>query len=213
MLPNRRAFIVLGLVLALAAGGSLAELKEGRDYETIAPTQPTEAVGRVEVTEFFWYGCPHCYALEPLLNRWLRVLPRDVVFRRVPADFGRWTQAARLFYALEAIGEEARLRGELFDAIHLERLSYTREAEVTDWLAKKGVDRQQFTGAYHSPAVHDRVERAKQLTQAHGVDGVPTLVIGGRYRVSPLTVGAHEGMLATVDELIVRVKAAQAGSK
>jgi len=213
MLPTRCTFAVVALVLALAAGDTFAELKEGRDFETLSQAQPTDAIGKVEVTDFFWYGCPHCYALEPVLNKWLKGFPKDVVFRRVPADFGRWTQGARLYYALEAIGEEGRLRAELFDAIHLERLGYTKESDVTDWLVKKGVDKERFTNAYNSSAVQSKVQGAKQLTQSYGVDGVPTLVVGGRYRTSPITVGGHDAMLAVVDELIAKVRAEQAAKK
>jgi len=213
MPPIRSMLAVAALVLALVATGAFAELKEGRDYEVLAQAQPTEVVGKVEVLEFFWYGCPHCYALEPVLNKWLKVLPKDVAFLRIPADFGRWAQGARLFYALEAIGEEGRVRGELFDAIHLERLSYTKESDVSEWLVRKGVDKQKFTQAYASATVQSKVQRAKQLTLSYGVDGVPAVVVGGRYRASPLTVGGHEAMLATVDELIGKARAELAGQK
>jgi len=213
MVNLHRLYAMLALALVVAASNAFGELKEGSNYEVLAQTQPTEAIGRIEVTDFFWYGCPHCYALEPVLNKWLKTLPQDVVFRRVHADFGRWTQGARLFYALEAIGEESRVRSEFFDAIHVERLSYTKESDVADWLSKKGVDRQQFTAAYNSSAVQSEVQRAKQLTQSHGVDGVPTVVVGGKYRTSPGTVGGHEAMLAVVDQLIVKVRDEQARKK
>ncbi len=151
--------------------------------------------------------------MEPVLKRWLATLPKDVVFRRVHADFGRWTASVKLYYALEALGEEGRLRSALFDAIHMEHLSYTKEPELVEWLSKKGIDRDKFSAAYNSPAVLSQAQRALQATKAHGVDGVPTLVIGGRYRTSPSTVGGHEAMLATVDELIAKVRDEQARKK
>ena len=206
MLARRRLLVAVGLVLAVATTAAVAELKDSSNYETLAPPQPTLAGGGIEVTEFFWYGCPHCYALEPVLGKWLNALPKDVVFRRVHADFGRWGAGARLYYALEALGEEARLRRELFDAIHLEHLAYTKESELADWLATKGVDRARFSAAYHSSEVDAKVKNALVLTQSHGVDGVPTLVVAGRYRTSPSTVGGHEAMLAVVDELIAKAR-------
>ena len=112
-MPSVRSLILaISLLLALVAAGAQAELKEGHDFAAIAP-QPTEAKGKIEVTEFFWYGCPHRYDFEPVLNQWLKTLPKDVAFRRVPAIFpnGRWTPGAKLFYALQAIGEENRLHG------------------------------------------------------------------------------------------------------
>ena len=197
----------LGLLLGLAAPVGAVELTEGSNYQTIIPAQPTASAEGIEVSEYFWYGCPHCYALEPLLKTWLQTLPKDVVFRRVHADFGRWGAGARLYYALDAIGEEARLRSALFDAIHVDRLAYTREADVSDWLVARGVDRGRFSSAYNSAAVAAKVKEAQASTQAHGVDGVPTLVVGGRYRASPTTVGGHEALLAVVDALIAKLRA------
>ncbi len=204
---------LMTLLLALVATSAFAELKEGDNYETLAQAQATAAAGKVEVAEFFWYGCPHCYALEPVLNKWMQTLPKDVVLRRVPADFGRWVQGVRLFYALETIGEEARVRGELFDAIHKERLGYTKEPDVTEWLAKKGIDREKFTTAYNSAAVQTKVQGAQQLTLAYGVDGVPTVVVGGKYRTSSAMVGGHDALPAIIDQLIVKVRAEQALKK
>lgn len=201
---------VMALLLAFAATGAFAELKEGGNYETLAQAQPIDANGKIEVVEFFWYGCPHCYALEPVLNKWQQTLPKDVVFRRVPADFGRWMQGVRLFYALETIGEENRIHGELFDAIHKERLGYTKETDVTEWLARKGVNREKFTAAYDSSAVQAKVQGAQQLTLTYGVDGVPTVIVGGKYRTSSNMVGGHDALPAIIDQLIAKVRAEQA---
>jgi protein dithiol oxidoreductase (disulfide-forming) len=207
----RNLFLFVALLLALASGGAAAELKEGRDYAAISPPQPTLARGKVEVIEFFWYGCPHCYDFEPVLNKWLKTKPQDVVFRRIPALFpsGRWAPAVKLFYALEAIGEEDRVHGALFDAIHVERMDYTSEAKVTDWLAQKGVDRRKFAEAYNSQAVQDKLKRAQEMTQAYGITGVPTVVIAGKYQTSNTLAGSHEVLPEIMDQLIVKVRAEQ----
>lgn len=210
-----RMLMTAGLVcgLTLATGVlQAAELKEGKDYTVLSQTQPTDAKGKIEVTEFFWYGCPHCYEFEPTLNTWIKTLPKDVAFRRVPADFGRWTGGAKLFYALEALGEETRLHKELFDAIHgNERLNFNNESAVADWLAKKGVDRKKFTEAYNSFSVQSSVSRAQQLTRNHGLNGVPNVIIGGKYMTNNVLTGSFEALPAIMNQLIAKVRAEQGG--
>lgn len=199
-----------GLLLALLAAGASAELREGKDYVLI-PQQQTDARDKIEVTEFFWYGCPHCYDFEPVISKWLASLPRNAVFRRVPAIFpgGRWAPAAKLYYALEAIGEADRMHRQVFDAIHLERMNYISEADVTDWLEKKGVDRKKFSEAYNSFAVKAKVERSLQLTEAYRVTSVPMIVIAGKYQTSNTLVGSHEAVPGVMDELIAKASAEQ----
>ena len=207
----RSGLAALALTLALGAAG--VELKEGVNYQTLAQAQPTETPGKIEVSEFFWYGCPHCFALEPVLAKWLAALPVDVAFRRIPADFGRWTAGARLYYALVALGEESRLRGELFDAIHNGGLFHTKEADVSEWLAKRGVAPARFSAAYNSPAIADKLKQSQLLTKAHGLDGVPTLVVAGKYWTSSTLAGGHEGVPAVLDALIAKARAEQSRTK
>lgn len=206
-------FVIISLLLAVFAGSAVAEIKEGKDYAVIPQPQPTDAKGKVEVTEFFWYGCPHCHEFEPTLTKWLKTLPKDVVFRRIPADFGRWTAGAKLYYALDTIGEEERLHKDLFDAIHLERLNFNLESEVTDWLVKKGVDRKKFSDAYNSFAVQSKVSRAQQLTRAYGLNGVPMVIIGGKYMTSNSMTGSFEALPPVMDELIAKVRTEQSKKK
>jgi len=207
---GRILLLATALLLPCLTSGVRAALKEGEEFKLIAP-QPTEAVGKIEVTEFFWYGCPHCHELEPVLNRWVTTLPKDVAFRRVPAIFldARWAPAARLYYTLEALGEENRLRSALFDAIHVQRLNHTSEAEVGEWLAKQGVERGKFAAAYHSAAVQAKINRAQELTQAHAVRGVPAIVVGGKYFTSSGMVDSNAALPAILDELIAKVRAEQ----
>ena len=198
------------LLLTLLSAGAAAELREGKDYVLI-PQQQTDSRDRIEVTEFFWYGCPHCYDFEPVISKWVAKLPANAVFRRIPAIFpgGRWAPAAKLYYALEAIGETERLHRQVFDAIHLERMNYVNEADVTDWLEKKGVDRKKFSEAYNSFAIKAKVERSLQLTEAYRVSSVPMMVIAGKYQTSNTLVGSYEALPAVMDELIVKALAEQ----
>jgi len=202
---------IAGLVLALVAGGVSAELKEGSDYAKISPPQPSAA--KIEVIEFFWYGCPHCHAFEPALSQWLKTLPKDVEFRRVPVDFGRWMPGVNLFYALDAIGEEQRLHGELFDAIHLEQMNFNSEAAVADWLAREGVDRRKFVDAYHSIAVRNNIRYAQQMSKDYGLNGVPAMAVGGRYLTSNVMAGGFDELLIVVDQLIAMQRAERALQK
>ena len=172
-------------------------------YMEINPPQPTEAQGKVEVIEFFWYGCPHCYALEPVLNPWVKKLPKEASFRRVPAIFNeQWGVAARVFYTLEAIDEDARMHSPLFDAIHKENLRITDETAMTTWLAKKGVDVEKYKAAYRSFGVETKLKRALQMTQAYRIDGVPALAIQGRYVLSASMINDRQELLNATDQVI-----------
>lgn len=202
------------LALSLLSGASLAaDIREGKEYALLPQTQPTDAKGKVEVIEFFWYGCPHCYEFEPTLKTWTKSLPPDVAFRRVPADFGRWTGGAKLFYALEALGEEDRLHKELFDAIHgNERLNFNSEAAVADWMAKKGIDKKKFADAYNSFSVQSNVSRAQQLTRSYALTGVPTVIVGGKYLTNNGMTNGFDAMPAVLNQLVAKVRAEQGGS-
>lgn len=212
----RKLMLLLGIVLLAVAGpGSAVEIKEGKHYTVLNPQRPVDAKDKIEVTEFFWYGCPHCYEFEPTLNAWLKTLPKDVAFRRVPADFGRWTGGAKLFYALEALGEEDRVHKDLFDAVHRDRLDFNNQAAVGEWLAKKGIDRKKFDEAYNSFSVQSNVSRAQHLTRTHALTGVPAVIVGGKYVTNNVMAGGFEQLPAVMNELIARLRpsAAPAAAK
>jgi thiol:disulfide interchange protein DsbA len=195
---------LIGSCLALAAGA--ADLQEGRDFRVINPplTVPSD---RIEVTEFFWYGCPHCFDLEPPLAAWAASLPAGVSFRRVPAipANDKWLPAARLYYTLEAMGLADKLHFEVFAAIHVGRQRIDDEKSIFEWAAKKGLDSQQFLAAWSSPGVQSRVRQSRLLGAAAGLTGVPAVMVHGRYLV--LARGSHEELLANIDSLVARVRA------
>ena len=176
--------------------------EEGMDYNEIRPAQATDSPGKIEVTEFFWYRCPHCYALEPQLASWLKQLPKDVQFRRVPAIFNdEWAIDARIFYTLDTMGQEERVHRALFDAIHQQggvRLKGEAYAKwVADWVAKQGVDAKKYDETYRSFSVQTKVRRATQMTNAYKFDGVPAIAVQGRWLVN-----ASNTMLSTTSYLI-----------
>ena len=214
MLNIRKWLGLAGLALALAAGAAGAASQAGREYKVLAAPQPTESGAKIEVLEFFWYGCPHCFDLEPFLRKWTPKLPKDVDFRRIPAiPTERWASNARTFYTLEALGELERLHGEVFDAVHIDRVNLNDEKIQLDWMAKKGVDRKKFGEAWSSFTVQSKLKRAAQLNQAYEVTGVPTLVVDGKYTTSVSMAGSPEQLMKTLDELIVKARAERAKKK
>jgi thiol:disulfide interchange protein DsbA len=176
----------------------------GHAYVAMEVPQRQETKGKIEVIEFFSWGCPHCYEFYPLLPRWLATLPKDVTFRRVPVSFGHpeWDNLARAYYALQSTGDLARLDGPIYEAVHKEHLSLFDEESITAWVAKHGVNAARFTAAYRSFAVDTSVGQAQQMVMDYRVDGIPTMAIGGRYEVST----DHTKMLAVVDELIAKTR-------
>jgi protein dithiol oxidoreductase (disulfide-forming) len=193
-----------GLLLALAVSAQGAP-SEGVDYIEVKPPQSVDSPNKIEVIEFFWYRCPHCYALEPELESWVKRLPRDVQFRRVPGILNEeWAVDARIYYALEAMGEVGRLHRSLFDAIHQQggvRLHGDAFAKwVADWLAKQKVDMAKYDAALHSFTVESKLRRAAQMARSYGLDGVPSLTVQGRYLVVAST--SQKAMLDTTDFLI-----------
>ena len=193
--------IALTALLALP-GLALAQGKFA--YTELKPTQPTEsAAGKIEVLEFFWYGCPHCYSLEPSIEVWTKKLPADVQFRRVPAVFNeRWGHDAAIFYTFEALGVLDKLHRPFFDAIHRDRLRTEDQQALSQWLEKNGVDSNRFYSTLKSFGVQTRVRRATQLTVAYRIDGTPAMAVQGRYTVSAEQGRSHQGMMETVDHLL-----------
>jgi len=164
---------------------------------------PTDSKGKVEVIEFFWYECPHCYSLEPYIEAWLKKLPKDVEFRRVPAMFNQqWALSGRVYYTLEAIGELDRLHRPLFDAIHNGGLKITNMKQLQDWLERQKVDLGKFNAAFKSFAVESRLKRALELTQASKIESVPVLMVNGRYLATAEMAKGEGRMLNIVDSLI-----------
>lgn len=194
---------VMGLALVFAAGLAQAQPAAGVEYRELAAAQPTDTAPKIEIIEFFWYGCPHCYNFEPLIEPWVKKLPKDTQFRRIPAIFSDgWAQGARAYYTLEAIGELQRLHKPLFDAVHTgSKLNVANEAALTEWLGKQGVDTKKFAAAYRSFSVEGKVKRAAQLTQAYKIEGVPTMAVNGKYVVVTDNIKSFEHMLAIADYL------------
>jgi len=176
-------------------------------YSTLSTPLQVEHPAKVEVAEFFWYGCIHCFNLESVLEAWLPKLPPDVYFRRVPAIFNeRWALDASIFYTFEALGVLGKLHRPFFDAIHKDRLKTDNPAALNEWLAARSVDAKKFDATMKSFGVQSKVKRAGQLTAGARIDGTPALMVQGRYTISAEQGGSLEGMLANADRLLPLVR-------
>ena len=176
-------------------------------YGELKPPQPVESGGKIEVLEFFWYGCIHCYNLQPVVEPWMKKLPADVQYRRVPAVFSeRWAHDASIFYALEAMGLLEKLHRPLFDAIHKDRLRTDSREAFGQWLQKHGVDLKKFEDTMKSFGVQSKTRRATQQTVAYKIDGTPALAVHGRYTITAEQGGSQQGMLATAEHLVDQVR-------
>lgn len=211
MNPTRRAFnryLLAALALTTLPVHSrvakAAPLVEGRDYELILPPQPGESPGRIEVLEFFSYGCPHCKDFHPLVKAWAARLPRDVSFKRVPVTFGRatWTNLARLYYGLEATGDLTRLDDAVFRAIHEERINLFTPSAIMAWVKREGVDEKRFKAAFDSFGVSAQVSRSDQMVRNYRVRSVPRLTVAGRYQVTGQAARTLAELLPIADGLI-----------
>ena len=180
----------------------------GKKYVELSPVQPTEP-GKVEVLEFFAYSCPHCAALEPLLEKWIKSLPPDVVVRRVPVAFnGSMRPLQQLYYSLEAM-DRMDLNAKAFKAIHEEKKRVFTKPDIIAWVAEQGVDRAKFEAMFDSFGVTSKVGRADQLVNAYKIEGTPSIAVAGRYVVSPSETGGYQQTIDQADVLVRQVRAAK----
>jgi protein dithiol oxidoreductase (disulfide-forming) len=193
--------------LMLLAATFTAAAVHAADFAPVSPPQPTESDGKIEVIEFFWYGCPHCYALEARVAEWQKTLPPDVVFKRVPAyPSESWGQLARLFYTIEAMNLLPQMHQKIFDAIHKDNVNLVNPKIRDQWLAKNGVDPAKYAEMEKSFTVATNLQRAKQMTMNYKVDSVPRLVVNGKYYTSGELAGTPEHIFPVVNELIAKVR-------
>lgn len=181
---------------------------EGTHYVKLGQPHPVPAGGKIEVLEFFWYGCPHCNAFEPALEAWQKKLPADVAFRRMPVAFREepFTTHQRLYFTIESMGLIDTMHRRVFNAIHLDRARLDKLPDIVELMVKNGVDGAKFTEVFNSFSVQTKARQAKQLAEAYRIDGVPALGIQGRFYTSGSMAGSGERSLAVADYLIQRVR-------
>jgi thiol:disulfide interchange protein DsbA len=194
---------LLASALALLASSASAQIEPGREFLRLDPPHAPAADGRVEVIEFFYYGCPVCYETEPFLSRWLGTAPDYVAIRRVPAlSSEAWEPFAKLFYTLESLGQIERLHWPVYDNVHFEDVKLNDEKIMIDWAARNGIEREKFVQTYGSKAVADKVARARELLKTYEVRAVPTFIVDGKFLTSARLAGGTQQVVQLLDRLV-----------
>lgn len=193
--------------LLLVAGSAHAQMAfvEGTDYQSISPPVSTSQPDKVVVTEMFWYGCPHCFRFEPYVERWSASLPDGVVFEQVPSALNpRWTEHARAYYTLKMMGILEQTHAEIFDAIHVKRQRLNSLDTMAVFVAEQGFDEQAFRDNYFSFPVETQLRKNAQAEKRYGHQGVPAVIVNGKYLVSASLAGSNERMIEIIKYLVAR---------
>ena len=208
---SRRQFTLITAASAVAvtpaARAQGAAPVEGRDYVRLGTPVAVPGGGKIDVIEFFSYGCPHCHSFEPMLEQWVKTLPPDVAFRRIPVAFNPVFEAyARLFYALEAVGQVDALHKRVFAAIHVQRQRLDKDNDIAAFVTSNGGDGTKVVEALKSFGVATKMRQAKQAMEAYKIDGVPAIGIHGRWFTSGSLANGNDKALAVADHLIQRAR-------
>jgi thiol:disulfide interchange protein DsbA len=205
------AVLATASLIGMTATATAAEpIEAGKQYVELSSPVPVSKPGKIEVVELFWYGCPHCYHFEPTINPWIKKLPDDVHFIRIPAMFGGvWDAHGQLFVTLETMGVEDKVHAAIFDAIQKQGKKLAKPDEMAEFLATQGVDKDEFLKAFNSFGVKSQVEKDKKLAMAYQISGVPTMIVNGKYRFDIGSAGGPEQALEVADQLIAKERAAK----
>jgi thiol:disulfide interchange protein DsbA len=201
-LPRILLAALMALCFAQFARAQSVELKPNQNFVVIAP-QPVQTADKIEVIDYFWYGCPYCYELLPQFNEWLKRKPDDVVVRRVPAVLREaWIAQAHMYYTLDVLGEADKFHDRVFDAHHKDRLISNIPDAVAEWAVKNGIDKQKWLEAYHSKEVQNRVIRAMEMSRNYAVPGTPAIVVDGRFLSTSGMAGGVKNLVPVMEALI-----------
>jgi protein dithiol oxidoreductase (disulfide-forming) len=201
-------FLSLGLAASVVQATPAAPVA-GKDYTKLAVAQPVDVPpGKIEVTEFFWYGCPHCNEFDPYLEAWIKKQAPDVVFKRVPVAFrDDFIPHSKLYYALDSLGLAQQLTPDVFKEIHVNKNYLLTPDAQAAFLATKGVDKQKFLAAYNSFSTESALKRDQQLLVDYKIDGVPTLAVQGKYETGPADTNSLPGTIQVLDYLVSQIRA------
>jgi thiol:disulfide interchange protein DsbA len=201
-------FLSLGLITA-AVDASAAAPVAGKDYTVLSPAQPVDVpAGKIEVTEFFWYGCPHCNEFDPYLEAWVKKQGPDVVFKRIPVAFrDDFIPHSKMYHALDALGLAQKLTPIVFNEIHVNKNYLLTPEDQAKFLAKNGVDPKKYMDAYNSFSTQSELQRDKKALDDYKIDGVPTLAVQGKYETGPATTNSLPGTITVLDYLVAQIRA------
>jgi thiol:disulfide interchange protein DsbA len=205
-------FATLISSLAFSGLSLAADPQEGRDFKTISPPLASPR-DKIEVIEFFSYGCNHCNDFHPVISKWAEKLPKDVSFRRIPVSFNRpeWARLSRIYYALEATGDLAKLDAAVFIAIHEQRVQFKTDEAVVAWAASKGVDAKKFGEAMGAFSMAAKIQRADQDASAARIGGVPSLAVDGKFLINNEAASSYEDLLKITDSVIAKARQERKG--
>jgi thiol:disulfide interchange protein DsbA len=202
MLKKWTLGLFVSLILSTQAMAQLA-YNEGVDYQLVTPAVKTGNPDKVVVTEMFWYGCPHCFRLEPYIERWSANLPDSVVFEQVPSIINpRWADHARTFYSLEQMGKQKELHSKIFDAIHIKRQRLDGLDSISAFVSEQGVDKEKFRQTFNSFAVDSLLRKNLKIERKYGHNGVPAVVVNGKYLTSGSMAGSNERLIQVINFLV-----------
>ncbi len=204
--------LLAALMLLASFNVSAADPQLGQEFDKTAEVINTDNPAKIEVTEIFWYGCIHCYHMDPILNAWVKKLPADVAFKRVPGlPNPSWAPMAKAFYAMEDLKLSDKLHTALFDAVHKDKvLDPTNETAIIDWMTKKsGLDKAKVQAAFKSFSMNNKLNQAANFFRASGATGVPSFIINGQFITSSTMAGGNEQALKTVDYIVGNVRASK----
>ncbi|MBF4989567.1 thiol:disulfide interchange protein DsbA/DsbL [Methylophilus sp. QUAN] len=211
--------MLLSLMLwaGFTATSALADPQMGEQFDQVAQQITTDQPAKIEVMELFWYGCPHCYHMEQPLQAWVKKLPADVYFKRIPAlPNAGWAPLAKTYFAMQELGVLEKLHSQLFDAIHKSKTlsQQADEASLIDWVTKQGgLDKIKVEKAFKSFAINMQMNKAMQTFRASGATGVPALIIDGKFITGSSMAGGNEAALQTADFIIQNVRKDRAAGK
>lgn len=210
-IKNILRLVAFALILA-SLGARAANWEQGVHYHELAEPQSVQTGDDIEVVELFWYGCPHCYSLEPFLENWLRNKPENAAFVLMPGIFHKESEFhARAFYTFEALGITDDVHRDFYDEIHQRGNRVYNLSGLVEFGAKHGVEPEQLRDAFNSFAVDTNVRNAGHMFRKYEATGVPTLIVDGRYRVTVSSAGGHEQLLDLVNFLVEKAAADRAG--
>lgn len=209
----KKLLVIWGFALTvLLSPLAMAKFDEGHEYALIGSQPPVEKNAQIEVVEFFWYSCPHCFSFEPYINQWKANKPEEIKFTRIPATFNPPAKLhAQVYYALDLMGEAERLLAPMFEAIHKQGNKLATEEAIEGFLKQQGVNLETYRKAMKSFAVQTRVRQAESLFRKYGLRGVPAVVVNGRYRSAD--VKNYRELVEVIDYMIQLVKEEQAAAQ
>jgi protein dithiol oxidoreductase (disulfide-forming) len=202
MMKLKRYLIVIALLLNVSSSWA-ADIQAGVDYVVLNEPVPTSNPDKVVVTELFWYGCPHCFRLEPYIEKWNQTKPEGVVFEQVPSVLNPgWMEDARTYFALQMMGENAKVHSALFNALHIQHQRLNNLDAMAKFVASLGVDEKQFRDNYYSFPVDTLIRKTRQKERKYGHNGVPAIVVNGKYRTGASMAGSNARLIEVINYLV-----------